>query len=233
MVGGAGDREETVRLAREPILDGVEATQRIHAELPEVHILILTSFGTSADVSRAIKAGASGALIKDIPNDELINSIRAVADGGKVFSPEIERTILDGNANIEFTTRQMAVLSSLAKGLTNKEIAAILGVSHSAVKQHLNAIFSKLGATTRSEAVAIALRRQILKTEPRLGVSVHQEIARVRIEEAKRLLEKTAIPLAEVCALSGFSSKAYFTAAFSDATGTTPLEWRNAMNVPR
>ena len=175
VVGGAGDGEETVRLARElkpdvivmdlmmPVLDGVEATQRVHAELPDVRILILTSFGTSADVSRAIKAGASGALIKDIPNDELIASIRAIAGGEKVFSPEIERTVLDSNANIEFTNRQMAVLSSLAKGLTNKEIAAILGVSHSAVKQHLNAIFSKLGATTRSEAVAIALRKQLLK----------------------------------------------------------------------
>ena len=176
VVGGAGDGEETVRLARElkpdvivmdlmmPVLDGVEATQRIHAELPDVRILILTSFGTSADVSRAIKAGASGALIKDIPNDELIASIRAIAGGEKVFSPEIERTVLDSNANIEFTNRQMAVLSSLAKGLTNKEIAAILGVSHSAVKQHINAIFTKLGTTTRSEAVAIALRKHLLKT---------------------------------------------------------------------
>ena len=80
-----------------------------------------------------------------------------------MFSPEIERTVLDSNANIEFTNRQMAVLSSLAKGLTNKEIAAILGVSHSAVKQHINAIFTKLGTTTRSEAVAIALRKQLLK----------------------------------------------------------------------
>ena len=175
VVGGAGDGEETVRLARElkpdvivmdlmmPVLDGVEATQRIHAELPDVRILILTSFGTSADVSRAIKAGASGALIKDIPNDELIASIRAIAGGEKVFSPEIERTVLDSNANIEFTNRQMAVLSSLAKGLTNKEIATLLGVSHSAVKQHLNAIFFKLGATNRSEAVAIGIKRQLLK----------------------------------------------------------------------
>lgn len=176
VVGGAGDGEEAVRLARElrpdvivmdlkmPILDGVEATQMIRAELPEVKILILTSFGTSADVSRAIKAGASGALIKDIPNDELITSIRAVAGGENVFSPEIERMVLDSSASIEFTERQIAVLSSIAKGLTNKEIATILGVSHSAVKQHLNAIFSKLGATTRSEAVAIALRRQLLKS---------------------------------------------------------------------
>ena len=60
----------------------------------------------------------------------------------------------------------------------------------------------------------------------RLGVSVRQEIAKVRIDEAKRLLEKTTLPLAEVCSLSGFSSKAYFTAAFNEATGTTPLEWR-------
>ena len=175
VIGGAGDGEETVRLARElkpdvivmdlvmPILDGVEATQRIHAELPDVRILILTSFGTSADVSRAIKAGASGALVKDIPNDELIKAIRAIAGGERVFSPEIERMALDSTASIEFTNRQMTVLSSLAKGMTNKEIATILGVSHSAVKQHLNAIFFKLGATNRSEAVAIAMRKYLLK----------------------------------------------------------------------
>jgi len=174
VVGGAGDGEETVRLARElkpdvivmdlvmPVLDGVEATQRIHAELPDIRILILTSFGTSADVSRAIKAGASGALVKDIPNDELIKAIRAIAGGERVFSPEIERMALDSASSIVFTDRQMTVLSSLAKGLTNKEIATILGVSHSAVKQHLNAIFFKLGATNRSEAVAIAMRRQLL-----------------------------------------------------------------------
>ena len=175
VIGGAGDGEETVRLARElkpdvivmdlvmPILDGVEATQRIHAELPDVRILILTSFGTSADVSRAIKAGASGALVKDIPNDELIKAIRAIAGGERVFSPEIERMALDSTASIEFTNRQMTVLSSLAKGMTNKEIATILGVSHSAVKQHLNAIFFKRGATNRSEAVAIAMRKYLLK----------------------------------------------------------------------
>ena len=174
VVGGAGDGEETVRLARElkpdvivmdlvmPVLDGVEATQRIHAELPDIRILILTSFGTSADVSRAIKAGASGALVKDIPNDELIKAIRAIAGGERVFSPEIERMALDSASSIVFTDRQMTVLSSLAKGLTNKEIATILGVSHSAVKQHLNAIFFKLGANNRSEAVAIAMRRQLL-----------------------------------------------------------------------
>ena len=175
VVGGAGDGEEAIRMARElkpdvvimdlvmPVLDGVEATRRIHAELPAVKILILTSFGTSNDVSRAMAAGATGALVKDIPNDKLISAIRDVAHGKTVLSPEIERTTLSTDVTKEFTERQMTVLGYLANGLTNKEIAALLGVSHSAVKQHLIAIFTKLGAANRSEAVAIALRKHLLK----------------------------------------------------------------------
>ena len=146
-----------------PVLDGVSATQRIKERLPETKVLILTSFGTSADVSRAIRAGASGALVKDTPNDELIDSIRKIAAGERVLSPEIERALADEPAPPEFTPRQLDVLGAITRGLTNAEIGRMLGISADAVRQHVIKVCELLGASNRAEAVAIALRKQLLK----------------------------------------------------------------------
>ena len=146
-----------------PMLDGVSATQRIKERLPETKVLILTSFGTSADVSRAIRAGASGALVKDTPNDELIDSIRKIAAGARVLSPEIERALADEPAPPEFTPRQLDVLGAITRGLTNAEIGRMLGISADAVRQHVIKVCERLGASNRAEAVAIALRKQLLK----------------------------------------------------------------------
>ena len=146
-----------------PMLDGVSATQRIKERLPETKVLILTSFGTSADVSRAIRAGASGALVKDTPNDELIDSIRKIAAGERVLSPEIERALADEPAPPEFTPRQLDVLGAITRGLTNAEIGRMLGISADAVRQHVIKVCERLGASNRAEAVAIALRKQLLK----------------------------------------------------------------------
>ena len=146
-----------------PMLDGVSATQRIKERLPEPKVLILTSFGTSADVSRAIRAGASGALVKDTPNDELIDSIRKIAAGERVLSPEIERALADEPAPPEFTPRQLDVLGAITRGLTNAEIGRMLGISADAVRQHVIKVCERLGASNRAEAVAIALRKQLLK----------------------------------------------------------------------
>ena len=146
-----------------PVLDGVGATQRIKERLPGTKVLILTSFGTSADVSRAIRAGASGALVKDTPNDELIDSIRKIAAGERVFSPEIERALADEPAPPEFTPRQLDVLGAITRGLTNAEIGRMLGISADAVRQHVMKVYEALGASNRAEAVAIALRKQLVK----------------------------------------------------------------------
>lgn len=175
VVGEAGDGEAAVKAAGElnpdivvmdlvmPAMDGVEATRRIKEARPEVRVLILTTFGTSADVARAVAAGASGAIMKDASMDEQLSAIRAVAAGGTAFSPEIRRSMEESPAPPEFTRRQLQILQSVSRGLGNKEIAAILGISVDAVKQHLNAVCTKLGATNRAEAVAIALRRRLLK----------------------------------------------------------------------
>ena len=146
-----------------PVLDGVGETQRIKERLPETKVLILTSFGTSADVSRAIQAGASGALVKDTPNDDLIDSIRRIASGERIFSPEIERSLAESPLPPEFTPRQLDVLNAVTRGLTNVEIGKLLGISADAVRQHIIRVCETLGAANRTEAVAIALRKQLVK----------------------------------------------------------------------
>lgn len=175
VVGEAGDGETAVNAAVNlkpdlvvmdlmmPVVDGVEATRRIKAVLPSTHVLILTTFGTSADVARAISAGATGAIMKDASTDEQLAAIRTVAAGGTVFSPEIRRSMDETPKPPDFTDRQLEVLQSVVDGLGNKEIASKLKISTDAVKQHLNAICTKLGASNRVEAVSIALRRHLLR----------------------------------------------------------------------
>ena len=174
VVGEASDGEAAVAVATElepdvvvmdlmmPVMDGVEATRRIKAVLPEAKILILTTFGTSVDVARAIAAGASGAIMKDASMEDQLNAIRTVASGDKVLSPEIEKAVQEEPLP-EFTERQQLILESIARGLTNKDIANMLDISSDAVKQHFAAICAKLGAANRAEAVNVAHRKHLLK----------------------------------------------------------------------
>jgi DNA-binding NarL/FixJ family response regulator len=175
VAGEAANGQEAVEAARKlnpdiivmdlmmPEMDGVEATRRIKAERPDSRILILTTFGTSADVARAMAAGASGAMMKDAETDDQLAAIRAVAAGGKAFSPGIEKTLNELPPPPYLTDRQMLILESVTRGLTNRDIATMLDISTDAVKQHLAAIFTKIGAANRSEAVSIALRKHLLK----------------------------------------------------------------------
>lgn len=146
-----------------PDLDGAEATAAIRKVLPDAKILILTTFGTSRELSRAVSAGATGAVTKNIANAELVAAIHDTAEGRPHFSPEI-RQALDDTAGIpDFTPRQMEVLKSITRGLSNDDIARQLGLSKTRIKQHLNEIYEKLGAANRAEAVAIAIHRELLK----------------------------------------------------------------------
>ena len=173
--GEAENGEAAVRLASElkpdvvvmdfslPGMDGAEATAAVLKVSPTSKVLILTSFGTSTDLARAMAAGATGAVTKNLSNDELSSAIRDTARGIQHFSPEIRQTLSEGTDDKAFTKRQMKVLDSITRGLSNDDIALILGISKSRVKQHLNEVYEKLGAANRAEAVAIAMRRQLLK----------------------------------------------------------------------
>ena len=174
VVGEACNGREAVEKAREllpdvvimdlsmPVMDGVEASRQIHESVPGSSILILTTFGTSTDVVRAVNAGASGAIVKDTDDKSLISAIRTVAGKESVFSPEIA-AMMKEPIPPELTDRQREILESLVRGQTSDGIAARLNISTDAVNQHINAARVKLGATNRTEAVAIAIKKHLLR----------------------------------------------------------------------
>ena len=175
VVGEAGNGETAVSMAQKltpdvvvldlvmPKMDGVEATTALHEKLPGSKVLILTSFGTSEDLSRAFAAGAAGAVLKSDANAELVAAIRRVAAGKRAVSPEIENMLANDPPVQELSPRQRDILESITRGLTNAQIALQLDISPESVKTHIARLFEKLGAASRSEAVTIALRRHLLK----------------------------------------------------------------------
>lgn len=146
-----------------PKMGGVEATTEILSKLPDTRILILTSFGTSEELSRVFSAGATGAILKNTANSALVSSIRRIAKGNRVVSPEIENMLTNEPPIPELSSRQRNILESLTRGLTNNEIAMQFEISPESVKTHIAKLFEKIGAGNRSEAVSIALRKHLLK----------------------------------------------------------------------
>lgn len=147
-----------------PDIDGAEATARIRAVEQSVNILILTSFASSASISQALKNGAIGAISKSSPRERLYEAIRAAANGNPIIDREIEIALHHELPIPTLTDRQMEILQSLSKGMTNRELAQTTGISMAGIKFHLLAIFRKLNANNRSDAVAIALRKHLLKS---------------------------------------------------------------------
>lgn len=175
VIGQARDGEqavaEAVRLRPDvvvmdlmmPKLDGADATRRLHEAMPSIPVLILTSFTTSDGIARALAAGAAGAVLKSAENAELVAAIREVANGRRYLSPEI-KTLMNTDPPIDdLTERQSEVLHSLTRGLTNRDIARQFGLSVRSVEEHVNHILAKIGAANRAEAVAIALRKHLVK----------------------------------------------------------------------
>jgi len=175
VVGEAGNGRDAVSRAKElkpdvvvmdlmmPKLDGAEATRQIVESLPETKVVILTSYGTSVDLVRAISYGAVGAQMKGSPIDALIKAIRTINSGGKAIAAEIQRFLKEDPTPTDLSKRQREVLLGVAGGKTSDLIADELGISVSAVKQHITAACEKLGAASRAEAVTIAMRRNLLK----------------------------------------------------------------------
>ena len=146
-----------------PGMDGSETTRRLIAQDPEAKVLILTTFGTSDGISHALEAGAKGAIMKNCDFEDLMAAIRTIAAGKDYVSAEIRRIISKDPPVATLSPRQAEILQSIVRGLSNPDIAKQLGISIDMVKEHIETLFQKIGAANRTEAVAIALRKHLLK----------------------------------------------------------------------
>lgn len=174
IAGEADDGEqavkETLRLRPDivimdlsmPIKSGIEATREIMSAAPETKILVLTTFATSDSISEVLAAGARGVVLKNIPREQLLSSIRRVAAGEQVLSEDVKALLSEDPPIEALSPRQREILNMLVRGISNREMATILGISVTVVKEHITALYGKLGATNRTEAVAVAARKRLL-----------------------------------------------------------------------
>jgi DNA-binding NarL/FixJ family response regulator len=177
VVGEAGSGEEAVALAaklRPDVvlmdlqlgegIDGVEATRRITAAPDAPHVLVLTTYDTDADITRAIGAGATGYLLKAERPEELFAAIHAAAAGRTALSPPVASRVMAQMRGTRptLTDRELDILGQLAHGLGNRDIARALFISEATVKTHLGRIYDKLGVDTRAGAVAVAKEQRLL-----------------------------------------------------------------------
>lgn len=146
-----------------PGMDGAEATRLLREQDASVKVLILTTFGTADGLAHALESGALGAILKTATLAELVSAIRNVASGHPAISPEIAQILSENPPVPKLSPRQTEVLESITRGLSNEDIAHQLGISVARVREHLTTLFEKLGAANRAEAVAIALRKHLLK----------------------------------------------------------------------
>ncbi|GGV90375.1 DNA-binding response regulator [Streptomyces gelaticus] len=175
VVGEAGSGEEAVALATKLTpdvilmdlqlgegIDGVEATRRIAAT--GVHVLVLTTYDTDADITRAIEAGATGYLLKAERPEELFAAIRSAAQGRTTLSPPVASRVMARMRKPlpTLTDRELDILAQLSQGLGNRDIARALFISEATVKTHLGRIYDKLGVDTRAGAVAVAKEQRLL-----------------------------------------------------------------------
>ena len=179
LVGEAGDGQEAIRLCEQlqpdvvlmdlmmPVLDGVTATKIIREKWANVNVIALTSFKEKEMVEGALKAGAISYLLKTVTAEELESAIRCAVVGQSRLSPEATQVLVQGikepKVNFDLTGREKDILALMVEGLPNDEIAIRLVVSQSTVKFHVSNILGKLGCTSRTEAVALALKNNLVK----------------------------------------------------------------------
>jgi NarL family two-component system response regulator LiaR len=179
LVGEAETGEAAVQLCAEvlpdvilmdmslPGMDGASATRAIRKKFPQIQVIVLTSFKEGKLIKQALEAGAIGYLLKDVSADDLVQAIRSAYAGRATLSPEaaqslVETTNLPPPPGLDLTEREREVLTLMIEGLNNVQIAGRLTVSPSTIKSHVSNILSKLGVASRTEAVALALRNQIV-----------------------------------------------------------------------
>jgi DNA-binding NarL/FixJ family response regulator len=182
VVGQAADAQQALDLVRRlkpdivlmdlrmPGMDGVEATRKIAADYPDVRVLVLTTFDVDSYVIQALRAGASGYVLKDSDIEGIARSIMTVMSGERVMATKVANRVLDmlsGNStNKEFydglTAREIEILKLIAAGMANKQIAYRLKISEKTVRNHVTAIFEKLKITDRAQAVLYAVRKGLI-----------------------------------------------------------------------
>lgn len=178
VVGEAGNGAEAVAEAARlrpdvvlmdlqmPELDGIEAIRRLRAADPSVQVVVLTAFDTDERIVGSLQAGAQGYLLKGAPRAEIFAAIRTVSAGGALIPPVVAskllRQVREAESPDALTAREAEVLSLVAAGLANKEIAARLSISERTVKFHVSAVLSKLGAKNRTQAVRLARERGVV-----------------------------------------------------------------------
>jgi DNA-binding NarL/FixJ family response regulator len=150
---------------RMPVMNGVDAVVAICEKEPEARLIILSTFQGQEDIYRALRAGASGYLLKDAPSVELMESIRAVSSGGTWIPPAVGAMLAKRVTDRELTVREMEVLRILAVGKSNKEIGVAFNISEATVKVHVTHILEKLKVTGRTEAINVAVRRGLVNMD--------------------------------------------------------------------
>ena len=145
-----------------PVMGGVEAISLIMAEFPGARIIALTTWDGDADIHRALEAGARGYLLKDVVSEEVADAVRQVHRGGRSIPTEVAERLAAFTPRIDLTAREVEVLTYMARGLSNKEIGALVGRTEGTIKVHVLHILQKLDAADRTEAVTIGLQRGII-----------------------------------------------------------------------
>jgi DNA-binding NarL/FixJ family response regulator len=179
IIGEAGDGAAAVAACRRllpdvalidlqmPQVDGLAAIRILSTELPQIHILVLTTFDSDAYVQEALRAGALGYVLKDLPGERLVEAVRTVSRGQALLQPEVATLVVRALQQQQapaplMSERELAVLRLLARGDRNKEIAGKLYLSESTVKTHIAAVFQKLGVNDRTSAVTVALQKGLI-----------------------------------------------------------------------
>ena len=180
VVGEASDGAQAVAKACElqpdvilldlemPGVDGLSELHQFRQKAPDVRVIVFTAFDTDERIIKAVQAGAKGYLLKGAPRAELFEAVRVVAAGGSLLQPVVASKLMrhmSEPAADALTEREMDVLRLMAKGMPNKEIAAVLVVTERTVKFHISAILSKLGAGNRTEAVRVAVQRGLVRLD--------------------------------------------------------------------
>jgi DNA-binding NarL/FixJ family response regulator len=173
-VGQAGSGEEAIEMyalckpditlidLRLPGISGVETIRQIRLKDPNARFIVLTTYEGDEDIHQAMEAGASGYLVKGLPQEMLVNAVLSVHEGGRFLPPPVSQALATRTPDTQLSAREREVLTLISKGKSNKEIAAHLCISESTVKCHVSVILSRLKAADRTQAVMTALQRGLI-----------------------------------------------------------------------